>query len=260
MEFLLEYMLFFLLIFFRISGIFFVAPFFADRAIIKRMRFGFTLFTSFIIYSAVPKDFEALKNVEFLEFIQLGIKELLIGLIIGFLLLIIFSSVQTAAQVYSMSMGFGMVNVLDPLTQFQVPVMGMLKYLVLLAIFLVFGIHRRVLLIVIDSFYKYKVAHINYDVKVIAYSMLDNFKYFFIVSLKIAVPILGMLFLIDVVLGVMARIAPQMNVFFLGMPLKLGVGFLILIAIMPFYMVFFREMLVNGISEIVKMIGGGVNG
>lgn len=254
MSFVYNDAIFFLLIFMRIAGIFFFTPFFSSDAVNRRMRLGLVFFITIIIFALVPKEISVIENMSFGKLAVLVIKETLIGVIIGYFMLMIFSAVQMAAQIYSNDMGFGMVNVFDPLSQFQIPVLGQFKYLFMLALFFILGFHRNMIYFIIESFYKIKVGMITYHSNVLAEEMMKNFGYYFEISVKLSLPILGVLFVTDVLLGIMARIAPQMNVFFVGMPLKILVGFVFLIASVPYIVSYFEFMLNDGFQRVVQVL------
>jgi len=153
-----------------------------------------------------------------------------------------------------MDMGFGMLNIFDPLSEYQIPVLGQVNYIFLTLIFLNMGTHRDILYALSETFYKFKVAETNYNIEGIVKYISGSFVYYFIISVKIALPIVGVLLLINVILGIMARIAPQMNVFFIGMPLKIMVGFFILVALMPYLVGIIKMLLGDSIERIYKMV------
>ncbi len=74
----------------------------------------------------------------------------------------------------------------------------------------------------------------------------------------LALPLIGVLLLMDIVLGIMARIAPQMNVFFLGMPLKIIIGFYMLTTMVPYLFSFFKNLLENGIGRVIILISSAI--
>jgi len=250
-------LIFFILIFFRISGIFFFSPFFSNQAINAKLRVGFSFFVSFLLLNIVPKDETIISNINFLLLTVLVLKELMIGGLIGFFLLIVFSIVQTASQIYSMNMGLMMANAFDPMNQSQSPVLGQMKNLFLLGIFFAYGIHRIIIFRLIDSFYHSPVGAITYSIDNITYFFIKNFSYYFLLAVQFSLPIIGVLLLTDFILGVLSRIAPQMNVFFIGMPLKLLIGFFILIKFAPYFVNFFViifEKINLNLLELIKVI------
>lgn len=244
----------FLLIIMRISGIFFFTPFFSSEAINRRVRLGLVFFMAIIVFPLVPKDGIMIENIRYDILAIMVLKETLIGVIIGYFMMLIFSAVQMAAQIYSNDMGFGMVNVFDPLSQFQIPILGQFKYLFMLSLFFILGIHRSIIYFITESFYKMKIGTIGYNQNILAEEMTKNFVYYFEIGIKLSLPILGVLFVTDVILGIMARIAPQMNVFFVGMPLKILVGFVVLIAFVPYIVSYFDFMLSDGFQRLMQVL------
>ena len=228
-------LIFFLLVFIRISGIFFFSPFFSNAAISARVRVGFSFFVAFLVFTGIQKDYTFLANIDFLMFTILIVKELIIGLLLGYLLALIFSVVQIAAEISSSSMGFTMANTFDPLTQSQTAILGQMNNLFLLAIFFIYGVHRKVIYYLADTFYYAKVGQLSYNIDNIAQFFIKNFSYYFMIAVQMALPIVGVLLLVDFTLGILSRIAPQMNVFFVGMPLKLMVAFVLLIQLAPYF-------------------------
>lgn len=254
MGFLYNQLVAFLFIFLRISGIFIITPFFSNNAINVKLRLAITFFTAYILYPVIPKNMEIISNISVYNFFYFSIKEVLIGLIIGYFVLMVFSAIQSAAEIYSMDMGFGMLNIFDPLSQYQMPVLGQVNYIFLILIFFNAGVHRTIIWAIANSFYKFKIGEISYNIESITKYISVNFVYYFMISLKIALPIVGLLLLANIVLGIMARIAPQMNVFFIGMPLKILIGFLILLSLVPYFLNFMKILLSDGMQKVYKLI------
>lgn len=246
--------IYFLLILLRISGIFMFTPIFSNRAFKRRMRLGFCFVLTVLLFNLVPKPDLILQNLNFFYLTVLLLKEILIGALMGYFVLLMFTVVQTASQIYSINMGLVMASVFDPISQLQIPVLGQVKYLFLTGLFFVYGIHRRILSVLIETFYKYPIGTLEYKAAGIWKFTLETFVYYFAISLQVALPILGVLLLIDIVLGVMARIAPQMNVFFIGMPLKILVGLMVLIYFVPYFTSFMSLILDDLIMKLIKLV------
>ncbi len=254
MEFIYNETLFFLFIFLRISGIFIMTPFFGSNNINRRIKLFFILSIVFVIYPVVPKDETILKNLSYFTFSGIVLREVLVGVIIGFFYTLLFTIAQMSSHIYSMDMGFGMVSVFDPMSQVQIPVLGQMKYFFMVAVFFILGIHRNIIYAIVLSFDKFKIGTLSYNYTNLTNEVIKNFIYYFEIALKLAIPIIAVLFLIDVVLGVMARIAPQMNVFFIGMPLKILAGLMALITITPYFMTYFKFILEEGNKRMLHLL------
>ena len=251
--------IFFILVLIRISGIFFFSPFFINSAISARVRVGFSFFVAFLVFNVIPKNYKFLENIDFIMFTILIFKELIIGLLIGYFMALVFSVIQIAAEISSTSMGFMMANTFDPMTQSQTAVLGQMNNLFLLGIFFAYGIHRKIIYYLVETFNYAKVGQLYYNIDNIAKFFIENFAYYFMVSVQMALPIVGVLLLIDFTLGILSRIAPQMNVFFVGMPLKLIVAFIVLIQFAPYFVNFSILIFEKGLLRLYELVRISVN-
>lgn len=215
----------FLLVMMRINAMIVVAPFFSSGVIPFRAK---ALISFFVALVSVPMVAALGYTVppEPGIYALLVLNEIAIGLFIGFLVSIIFASFQLAGQFFAVQIGFGINEVLDPVAQISVPLIGQMKNLFGLLVFLYMNGHH----FMIDAIYRsYKLAPImGYDA-VMANSVIKYLSYsfsgMFLVALKIALPVMGTIFLISVSMGILAKAAPQMNIMMLGFPFKIVVAF-----------------------------------
>ena len=233
----------FLLIFVRVSGIFTTAPVFGARNVPKVIKAGMSLVFAIILLPALSQQPITIPGSFFL-YIALVIKEYLVGLIIGFAASMIFSAVQMAGQLIDTQIGYGMVNVLDPLAGQQVPLIGNFQYILALMVFLAINGHYMIISGLMASFQIVPVTHVAFHatLPVLFINMIISF---YIIAFKISLPVVATLLLLDVGMGILARTMPQMNIFIVGMPAKIFVGLFILSISMPFF-VFLIEVLFNG--------------
>lgn len=246
----------FLLVFVRVTGIFVIAPVFSRNNIPNIMKIGFAFLISILIF-----NFVEVKNVSFSEYQLIGliIKELIIGILIGFVAYLFFSALYVAGQLIDMQVGFGMVNVFDPQQKTQVPITGNFLYIIAILIFLITNQHHILIKAVASS---YKIVPIGTFIlnNLLIDQMINVFTEIFVIGFKISSPILATIFLTNVLLGILARTMPQMNVFMLGMPLKIVVGIVTLIVMMPLFVSIFQYIFDNMYKEIfilLKVIGNG---
>ncbi len=224
----------FLLIFARISGLFFMAPFFGSVMIPVRVRIIFSVFIAIILYPVLTKF-----NPEIPETIgEYGlmlILQIIIGLLMGFLASTVIGAFQLAARFYSFQIGFGVVEVIDPMARVEMPVIGQFKYLLALFIFLITKGHHLLLIALYRSFEILPGFSLT-DVKkseFLTYSLGKALTAMFALALKIAFPILATLFIVSLILGLLAKASPQMNVFMVGFPLEIGIGLIAIILSLP---------------------------
>jgi flagellar biosynthesis protein FliR len=158
-------------------------------------------------------------------------------------------------------MGFSIASVMDPQTGTQVPIIGHFKYILALLFLLTVNGHHLMLDGVMQSFQSFPVESIAFSAKMedVAHFFTKLFVEMFMIALQIALPIVGALFLVDVALGILAKTVPQLNIFAVGLPLKIIVGFIMLFLSMPifFYIlqILFEKILIS-MSQLIRLLGG----
>jgi len=237
---------FFLLIFVRISGIFMMMPIFSSRNIPGRVKAGFALIITYILFPILFSSTTVIPE-HFLPFMFLVAGELIVGLILGFVSSLIFTAIQMAGQLLDMQIGFGIINMIDPLSGQQAPLIGNFKYILALIIFLAINGHHVLLSALFASFKLIPVTGVFVNIA-IAQFMVDMIGGMFIFALKISLPVIVSLLLTDMALGILARTMPQMNIFVVGVPGKIIIGIFVLSMALPFY-IFFLEMAFNGMYK-----------
>ncbi len=248
----------FLLIFVRMTGLFVTAPIFGRGNIPVYFKIGFA-FTTTLLMANVIQVGHAIDTQNFMIYALYIIKEFLVGVVIGFVAYAVFTSIYIAGQIIDMQIGFGMVNVLDPLSNIQVPVTANLYYMLAMLIFLVTNGHHMLIKALYQSF-----SIVPLGSAIFGPGMVDNiivvFQNMFTVGFKIAAPIVAAVIVTDVVLGIISKTIPQMNVFILGMPLKILIGMVIVLITVPAF-IYIVTMLTDDMSvEIFKFIKSMVPG
>ena len=214
----------FLFVFFRVGALILFVPVLGSRQIPSSMKIGFILFLSIVIFPLV-QDRPMPEPQGIFELSTFLISDVTIGLGIAFIARLIFTAVQIAGTVVDFQMGFGVVNVLDPQTDTQVSVTAQFHNIIAVLIFLVIDAHHFIIQAIVESFFIINPAEINFASITPGY-MLYLFSATFTTAVKIAAPIMAILFFLSVGLGLVARTVPQMNVFIVGFPLQIGVGLL----------------------------------
>ena len=240
----------FMLVVARLSGLFLIAPVFSSPMIPPRLKLMALLamaatLTPIVMPAAPDVPVDALSLV-----IAIG-TETIIGLAMGFTVAIVFSAVQVGASLIDTSIGFSMANIIDPLNNAQASVMGSFYSLVATLAFLSVNGHHWVLAGFTRSFDTIALGATPDMEKMLA-NLFFVFGQLFAMAFQIAAPVLVTLLLVDVVLGIVARVVPQMNVFFVGIPLKIGVGLVAVIISLPTFVGFLEQR----VSDVVA--GAGV--
>jgi len=216
----------FLLIMIRMHSMFMVAPFFSSDMIPFRTKTMLAFLTSVIIFPIVMHSGGFTVSGNMGVYSLMVIREVVIGLYIGFLTSIIFSAFQLAGQYFAVQIGFGFTEVLDPLAQVSIPIVGQLKNMIGLLVFLVIDGHHFLISAICSSYTLAPVlSYSSHSMGMLLKWLVYISSGMFVIALKIALPIVATVFLISVAEGMLAKAAPQMNIMMFGFPIKVAVAF-----------------------------------
>ncbi len=221
----------FLIVMVRLMGLFTTAPFFSGFGMPVRFKMAFTFFLAILsVPLVVGMGIKAPNNI--VEFAVVLTSNFVFGLGIGFLVNLMINSFQTAAQVFSIPMGLGMSEVVDPLSQIQIPALGnFLGILILLLFFRADG-HFYLIHLTVESFRAVNIIDIK-TLTVLKDGIIKGLIVMFDISLKLALPIIAVTLLLDVAMGLISRVAPQFNVMIMGFNIKLIAGVIVLWLLLP---------------------------
>ena len=210
----------FILVFLRVTAIIGSIPVLANKSVPVRVKGGLSIVTAMLITPFVPEyDIPA----ALLPLVLKMAGEVCIGIIIGLTVRFIFSGIQLAGQLIGFQMGFAIVNVVDPLSSSQVSIISQFIYILAILIFFAVNGHHLFLYAIAESYKILPGFTFQLSGQLIE-SIVMTAKDIFILALKIGIPIITLLLLTSVGLGLIARTVPQMNIFIVGFPLKIGVG------------------------------------
>lgn len=255
MSFTIENLEFFLMILVRISGFMFAAPIFGQKGVPARVKVGLSFFLAVIVTGLVP--YEPLAYEGTLGFAVLAVQETLIGLILGYVANICTMILEFSGRIVDTEIGFSMVTALNPTSNIQTTITGnMYTYMVLLVL-LITDMYYYIVKAVIDCFQVIPPGQGVIDKSL--YSVMKIFMSdYFVIGFRIIVPVFACMLVVNVVLGVLAKVAPQMNMFVIGVQLKVVVGICILfftISMLPTisdYIFEEMKMLLNAAVEVMK--------
>ena len=242
MQWILTYLPNFLLIFCRITSFFVVAPIFSFRGVPVQFKIGLSFFVTLLVFSAVGMEEPAAFDYTYLLSV---IREVLVGLVLGFTAYLFFTAVQVSGSFVDLQMGFGIANVVDPLSGAQSPVIGNFKFIIAILLFLAVNGHHYLLQGLMDS---YRWVPISNELFARIYRgdvsnfLLDSFIQMFYLAFQLAAPLIVSLFLADVALGILARTAPQFNIFVVGLPFKIMLGFVVILVMIPGFLFLFQHL------------------
>ena len=249
----------FMLIFVRIIGFLVFMPVIGGNNGIAMLKIGLAMAISTIIFST-GNILDVVYYNGIIAYFMLILKEFFVGAIISYIVFFVFNSAYFAGHMTDQQIGYSMANIFDPMTNTQVPITGNLYYFSLCVLFILNRGHHMVISAI---FYSYKSLPIGEAYIVgntgLLYGIINILVEFFKIGLLFALPIIGVILVMDVALGVLVRAVPKMNVFVVGMPLKVIAGLLALWVIMPLFSDFYyrvynfiSELLVNSIKVMIK--------
>lgn len=218
-----------LLVFVRTSAMLFVFPVFSASQIPIMVRIGLAGLISFVLFRALPL---AAPVPDIGALVAAVVSQVVLGLIVGFVAYLVFMGVQFAGEIVDIQIGFAVANIISPQTQQQVTVIGELELTLATLVFLISNSHLLMLQGIGGSFHLVPLPYINLDPSV-AGNVVAFLERAFLIVFQIAAPAAVSLFIVNIALGLMARVAPQMNVFVVGFPLQIGVGLLMLAISVP---------------------------
>ncbi len=216
---------YFLLILVRISLFIYAAPFYSQDAIPDRVKIGFSLFISVVLFMSM--DSADLEYNGLIGYAVIVIKEGITGLLIGFAANICSSIVLFTGRMIDMEIGMSMASVLDPATGEQASITGTLYNNLILMILILSDMHIFILRAIIDSYDVIPMNQTVFDYEGL-YSALTSFLTdYMVIAFRIVLPVFICIMMLNVVLGIMSKVAPQMHMFSIGLQLKVLVGLVV---------------------------------
>lgn len=222
----------YLLISLRFLGLLYVAPAIVGASFPVPFVFWLSAFLSMIVMPGIDGVVPQSLFSGVLPLFLSGARELLVGAFLGFVSACPLYVLQVAGRMIGTSMGLAMVSVLDPISQDEESIIGQFQLLVGLWFFLYWNGHMLLIKAVIESFRLLPLGGIG--IAVAGDMGLGKWASdLFVMAFMISIPFYGALLLADIGLGFLARTVPQMNVFILGLPIKIGLGIFLLMVLLP---------------------------
>lgn len=243
----------FLIIFCRIICAVVFLPVINETKIPKLAVSGLCICLALITYLSMG-TIEVQYNPTLLGFTFVIVKEGIVGLIIGFAFKIYFQIYAFVGSLWSTQGGLSMVNAMDPTSNTQVATVGRLYNLTFGALFIFSGGYHWFIQTVVESFRIVPINEAIFTTNISGYIIAAVADYF-IIAFKLAMPILGILIVIDCSMGILARTVPQMNMFVIGIPLKMIVLYFILmitVTLIPSYNKLITDGLVDMIMSLIQ--------
>lgn len=247
----------FLLIIIRTSGMFITAPVYGNRSIPALVKIGLVLLLALILVPTInhPSSFSSVTSLW--QLLGLVFNEMLIGVLIGLFFRFIFFGILTGGSIIGYQMGFMFANMFDANLSNQVSILGRFWYVIAILFFISINGHYLIINALVESYAVIPPGNVHVNVAV-GEMIIKYSAYIFVIALKVASPIMITLFLTDVALGTIAKTMPTMNVFFVGFPVKIGVGLLVMALSLPLFVYVIQQAMGyfdNGLKYMLMAIG-----
>lgn len=216
----LEY---FLLILTRVSCFIFIAPFFSMSNTPVRIRIALSVFTALLLYQVLTPA-PAVYYDTVMEYALIVMKEAVCGLLIGFGANICTAIVNFAGSVVDMETGLSMATLLDPTTKQSTSITGVLYQYAFMLMLIASGMYRYLFGALADSFTLITVNGAVFRSDKLLDAMITFMGDYILIGFRIVLPIFCVILLLNAILGVLAKVSPQMNMFAVGIQLKILVG------------------------------------
>jgi flagellar biosynthetic protein FliR len=221
----------FALVLTRISAFFLVLPVFGWKSIPVRIKAAITVVMA-IFFSMIAQFPFGSKQFSTLELILFIANEAAYGLALGLVAAVVFSAVKFGGRVIERQMGLAMAEILDPFTGERAQPLGSLVEMIFIILFLSANGHHLLLSVVWRSYQTFPIGSTP-TMTVLAGGIVSAGSAMLLGGLRLAAPILAAFLLLMVVLAVLARIVPEMNILFISLPLRVGVGLLMAAIFLP---------------------------
>ncbi len=249
-----------LVIFARVIGFLIILPIFSGGYVNNQVKVGFAILVTYLIFlNKLPIIYFTNTQTETVfGFGILLFQEFIVGYALGFSVYLFMSTFYFAGQIIDFQIGFSMVNVFDAMSQMQVPITGNIMYFIMAVFLIRTGGLDYLLSTFFESYKILPIATSNiFSNPALPTLFLNAMSTIFQLGLRIAIPISGTIILIDFTLGILVKAVPQMNVFVVGMPIKLIIGFFILYLVIPTYIEIY-EYAFTYIVELFKLVLEGM--
>lgn len=235
------------LVFCRIGTIFMIMPGIGESIVFRRARLMFALATTVLI-TPVLAPFMPKSPETMLGLITLVVSEIAIGVFIGLIMRIMMSALDVAGTIISTSNGLASATIFNPMISEPGSLIGITLASIALLLMFQTDLHHLMLRAVVDSYSLFVPGNpppIGDMSQTITTIVARAFK----IGLQLAAPVLIVITIMMVALGILSRLMPQLQIFFISLPLQLIVGFVIIIVTLPTLMLFF----LGGFSDTLSM-------
>lgn len=238
----------------RVACFISIAPVFGHNSLNTRMKISIAFFVSLILYQVVDVSLPVYSDV--LGYSTLVLEEALVGLLLGFVAGLAMKALAIAGEFIDREIGFSMATTFDP-NQGMVTITGELYDKIVCLVIMISNLHYYILSAAAQSFELVPVGRIVLNPDLIYTSLIQFIVQVFMIGFRIAMPVFLGATMLNVILGVLAKSSPQMNMFAIGMQLKVFVG-LFLLAVCIMFVPNIANYIMERMRDMIQTILGGL--
>lgn len=242
----------------RVMALIMTAPILSEKSIPKRVKIGLGMLITFVIAPTLPPV-----NIPIFspQAVWLALQQVLIGVAIGFTMQLAFAAIRTAGELIGLQMGLSFATFFDPGSHLNMPVLARVIDMLAMLLFLTFNGHLWLISMLVDTFHSLPIG--GNPVNSNAFLALTRAAgLIFINGLMLALPVITLLLTVNLSLGLLNRMAPQLSVFVIGFPITLTVGLILMGLLMPLIAPFCEHLfseIFNLLSDIVRELPRNIN-
>lgn len=240
----------------RIMALIASSPLLGNRQVPARIKIGLGVMLTLII--APTLNTQELPDPASAQGLLILAQQIVAGLMMGFLIRLIFSAIEMAGDIAGMQMGLGFANFFDPQNASFMPIIAQFLGILVALAFVAMDLHLQMLAALADSFQAFPIS----DAPFAAGAFLTVAEWggsLFAYALQLSLPLIAALLTTNLALGILARSAPQLNIFAVGFPITLAVGFGALLLVVPFVAPLLShafQQALETVARILQQLGG----
>lgn len=233
----------------RILAFISIAPILSHRSIPNRVKLGLGIVLTLVMMPTIP----AIPSFEIFSFkaLLILIQEILIGLAIGFSMRLVFVAIELTGHMIAMSMGLGFASFFDPQSQGQTTAVSQFLYILAMLVFLSLDGHLLFVSVMVNSFTVMPVGLEGQSIDAMKIASWGGS--IFSSGLLLALPVVTALLVTNMALGILTKTAPQLNLFGIGFPITISIGFLVLTLSLPTMLKPLERMIEEGATHMLQV-------
>ena len=235
----------------RVLALISTAPMFGERVISKRVKIGLAFMITWIVAPSIPASDVPIFSV---AGFWVALQQILIGIALGFTMQFAFAAVRTAGEIIGLQMGLSFATFFDPGSKLNMPVLARFMDMLAMLLFLSLNGHLWMISMLVDTFYTLPINGDPLNSNAF-FALAKSGGLIFLNGLMLALPLVTLLLTLNLALGLLNRMSPQLSVFVIGFPLTLSIGMVVIIALMPLIAPFCEHLFSEIFSLLSDILG-----